>query len=596
MKKLGLFAAACIGLVALGADTIPLAEIKPGMIGYGLTVVAGTEISRFEVEVVAVMDEPGDRNDFIIVRAFGEAIRRSGGVAQGMSGSPIYFDGRLAGALSRAAAWSADRERPFALVTPIEAMLAVLAEVAPEEAPPYPPYGLEPSEGSRAVPGPWGEFVLAEGPSLTMATPAAATLSSPVMVSGLSSRSLSVLEHGFDLRTTWHPLLDLLPTWRGEVPGLRDLDVSRVVAAPSAPGNLPSLPLQPGGPVGVGLTVGDITIGALGTVTLVEGDAVLAFGHPFLSTGPSRYFLTAAHVFDTVAALDFSFKFGTVGEVLGGVFADRWAAIGGVVGPVPSGISTSFHIGDRGRAVERRIEVEIVDEPRLSALLLFVSGIEATDQALDRIGPGTVTVRYTITGRGLPRPLSRENVFLSTQDIAVFVPWEMALVADVLAYNEFADPGLTSVTLNATVEPGFSAVEVVALETDQDVYAPGDRVQFTVTLRGWRGETERLEGWLRIPAEVETPFVELRAYGGPRRRERGERPAEFESLEDLIAFIEDIPSNNTLTVELFTVAPLSAVVGQTLLHGVDGITDQIPGTVVYGAVSIILPIQPVPEE
>ena len=129
MKRVGLVAVAFVGLITLAADTIPLSEIEPGMTGYGLTVVAGTEISRFEVEVVAVLDEPGERDDFIIVRAFGPAIARSGGVAQGMSGSPIYLDGRLAGALSRAAAWSADRERPLALVTPIEAMLTVLDEI-----------------------------------------------------------------------------------------------------------------------------------------------------------------------------------------------------------------------------------------------------------------------------------------------------------------------------------------------------------------------------------------------------------------------------------------------------------------------------------
>ena len=77
MKRVGWVAVAFVGLAALAADTIPLAEIEPGMTGYGLTVVGGTEISRFEVEVVAVLDEPGERDDFIIVRAFGPAIGRA---------------------------------------------------------------------------------------------------------------------------------------------------------------------------------------------------------------------------------------------------------------------------------------------------------------------------------------------------------------------------------------------------------------------------------------------------------------------------------------------------------------------------------------
>lgn len=573
MKGLGLVVlVVCAGVLAFATDIISLSEIKPGMTGYGLTVVAGTEISRFEVEVVAVLDEPGERNDFIIVRAYGPAITRSGGVAQGMSGSPIYLGGRLAGALSRAAVWSADRERPLALVTPIEAMLKVLAEVAPLK--PL-PLDAPRAEGSA---GPGGE----DGPLL---------LSAPVVVSGLSPRALTVLERGVDLRTPWHPLADLLPSWRGEVPGLLGLGVSRVLAAPPASAQVSTLALAPGAPVGVGLAMGDVTIGALGTVTLVEENAVLAFGHPFLFTGPSRYFLTTAHVFDTVAALDLPYKFGTVGEVVGGVFADRWAAVGGVVGRIPRGISAAFRIRDLGHATDETLQVKLVDEPRLTALLLYVSGLEATDQALDRIGPGTVTVKYTLTGRGLPRPLTRENVFLSTQDIAVYVPWEMALIADALVYNEFADPGLLTVTLDATVQPGFSATEVVALETDRDTYAPGDRVRFVVTLRGWRGRVERREGWVEIPADVETPYVELRAYGGPRKRERGEPAAVLQSLDDLLDYIDRIPTYDVLTVELFALHPISDVIGETWLYGVDGARDRLPGSVVYGTVSLILPVK-----
>lgn len=584
MKGLALSAAVYISLVALGATTIPLAEIRPGMTGYGLTVVAGAEISRFEVEVVDVLDEPGERNDFIIVRAFGPAITRSGGVAQGMSGSPIFLDGRLAGALSRAAAWSADRQRPLALVTPIETMLAVLAEIAGPMPPPVPSGG--PRAGGSSLPP-----LLSNPVVRKPAGPDDILLSAPVMASGLSARALAVLAQGPDLRTPWHPLADLLPAWRREVPGLVSLGVPRVVAAPTAAAQPRPLPLQPGGPVGVGLAVGDITIGALGTVTLVEKNAVLAFGHPFLFTGPARYFLTTAHVFDTVAALDFSYKFGTLGEVVGGVFADRWAGVGGIIGRIPPATTAKFRIRDLGRARDKTLDVKLVDEPRLSALLLYVSGLEAADQALDRIGPGTVTVKYTFTGRGLPRPLTRENVYLSTQDIAAYVPWEMALVADVLAYNKFADPGLLTVTLDATVRPGFSATEIVSLQTDRGSYAPGDQIRFLVTIRTWRGEVRRLEGRVTIPTDVDAPYVELRAYGGPRPRERGERAPVLESLGDLLDFIEGIPTHDTLTVELFAIDPISSVIGEPWLYGVDGVADRIRGSVVYGAVSVILPIE-----
>ncbi|MCR4391222.1 MAG: hypothetical protein NUV94_00225 [Candidatus Acetothermia bacterium] len=582
-----------VGVTALGTDVIPLSEVRPGMKGYGLTVVAGTEIARFDVEVVDILDEPGEANDFIIVRAYGDAIARSGGIAQGMSGSPVYLDGRLAGALSRAALWSAEPTRPLGLVTPIEAMLKVLAEVK-AELPPPPEQEIPLPEGKKLQA--WGidrvRLVAAEPATVDEGTLVTWPLSAPVMASGLSERALSVLRDGLDLRAKPTPLASLITAWRGKVPGLLALGVPRVMAAPSITGQTPALPFVPGAPVGVGLVVGDVTVGALGTVTMTDGDVVLAFGHPFLFTGPSRYFLTESYVFDTVAALDAPYKFGALADVRGGVFADRWAAVGAVVGRTPAGIRTEFVVQDQGRGTRSELRATVVDEPRLSALLLYVSGLEAVDRALDRIGPGTAVVQYTITGRGMPRPLTRENVFLSTEDVAAYVPWEAAIVADILAYNEFQDPELTGISFTATVYPNFVAAEVIDLATEQDEYAPGDTVQFIVTVRGWRGKTEEWEGEIVIPADIDTPYVELRAYGGPRLRERGEGAPTFASLEDLIAYIEGIPTYDTLTVELFAVDPLSDLMCEPWLYGVDALSDRIPGTVVYGEVSLILPLTP----
>ncbi len=102
-----------------------LNEIESGMHGTGKTIVAGNVISEFTVEVLGVIDEPGEHSDFIVVRVSGEAIGRSGGIAQGMSGSPIYIGGKLIGALSRAAAWSKEIT-PIGLVTPIEQMLQII--------------------------------------------------------------------------------------------------------------------------------------------------------------------------------------------------------------------------------------------------------------------------------------------------------------------------------------------------------------------------------------------------------------------------------------------------------------------------------------
>ena len=565
---------------AFGIETISLKEIKPGMKGFGLTVVKGLEIAQFEVEVVDVLDEPGERNDFIVVRVFGEAIQRSGGIAQGMSGSPVYLEGKLAGALSRAATWALDREKPLGLVTPIESMLQLLPELEEKTVPVPEDRELRALGIDRVI------LVNAPPEDVPSGALVAWPISVPLVASGFSSRALRLLQGGVDLARFDHPLLDLLPSWQRRLPGFSELGFATVLSVPSGRGQ-ESLEFQPGAPVGVALSLGDFSLGALGTVTLVDADKILAFGHPFLFTGPCRYFLTGAAILDTVAAMDISYKFGTLTDLRGGVFVDRWSGIGGRTDLVPSSIALKFAV--RGEA-EGNFSVRVVDEPRLFPLLFYVAGVEAEDETINRIGPGTAQVKYTIRGRGLPRPFTRENVFLSTSDLAGYIPWEATLILDVLAYNEFRDPLLTSVELEAHVTPNLSAVKILDLRTDRLLYRPGDTIQFTVEVRTWRGETKTLEGSIRVPADLDTPYVELRAYGGPRLREEGEPAPALKSLEDILDYIETIPTYDTLTVELFAVDPISQVMGEAWLYGVDSVSQKFPGAMVYGEVSLILPI------
>lgn len=579
MSVFMLFWAIFLGGNALAEEFISLGEIRPGMKGYGLTVVQGREISRFEVEVVGVLDEPGERNDFIVVRVSGEAIRRSGGIAQGMSGSPIYLEEKLAGALSRAATWSLDRERPLGLVTPIHAMLSLLSELEGEL--PVPEDSDLRALGIERV-----LLVRAPPERIPEGTIVAWPVSVPILVSGLSPRNVRFLAEGLDFSGIGSPLLDLLPPWQRRLPGFFELGFSRVMAAPAGSAD-EALAFQPGAPVGVALTTGDFVVGALGTVTLVEDEKILAFGHPFLHSGSCSYFLTGADVLDTVAAYDVSYKFGTIGDVRGGIYVDRWAGIAGRTDRVPSSVATEIAVQGEGQG---RLSTKIVDEPRFLPLLFYAAGVEAVDEALNRVGPGTARVKYRISGRGLSRPFERENVFLSTADIAVYVPLEAALILDILSYNEFCDPLFTAVNLEATVSPEFLALEILDLSVGGSAYQPGDTVQFTVLLRTWRGETRSLEGSIRIPPDLKTPYVVLRAYGGPRPREKGEPSPVFKSLEDVLDYIDSVPTYDVLTVELFAVDPISEVMGEAWLYGVDYVSQRFPGHVVYGEVSLVLPL------
>jgi hypothetical protein len=555
-----------------------LDEIRIGMTGIGKTVVASDTISEFSIEVLGVIDQPGTLSDFIVVRVSGEAIGRSGGIAQGMSGSPIYVDGRLIGALSRAATWSKEIT-PIGLVTPIEPMLEVLDSVGSSLATAAPSAVLD---GVRVVEYPAPPlFARFSAANLIVAYPVA----TPLVVSGLAGRSLDALMNGLaaDARPAG-TIGDFLPgrsLGAGALRGLSAFQFSLLpFGAPKAVAGAaaPSASLVPGGAMGIALATGDVTLGALGTVTYRDGDAIIGFGHPFLSNGASSFPLTAVSIYDTMKSFEASFKLGQLGDVMGTITQDRTAAVGGRIGGVAETVGLSYKVFDADRDLEETFDVDLVDLPRMMPELLFSSGLEATDVTLDRIGQGTVEVVYKIEGTGMSL-LERKDVFLSVTDVAVYAPWQLAEIVAALQYNEFQDPGITRISASMRIQEELQAVQIERLELDSDFYAPGDVIHFTVALQTFQGEGIDLEGTLGIPSDLDADFLFVRAYGGPRLIEAGELPQTFEGLEDLIAAIEDIPSYETLTIELLAVDPYSP--RAEALFGVTEVTRVFPGHVVY---------------
>ncbi len=557
-----------------------LDEIRIGMTGIGKTVVSSDTISEFAVEVLGIIDEPGTLSDFIVVRVSGEAIGRSGGIAQGMSGSPVYIGGKLIGALSRAATWSKEIT-PIGLVTPIEPMLEVLDSVksSGRVATPDPSAVLE---GVAVVeyPSPPAFAQLARA-DLIIAYPVA----TPLVVSGLSGRAADALMNGLDpaSRPTG-TIFDALPGrgfGAGVMQGLSALNLSLLpFGAPKSTtgGAAPTATLVPGGSMGIALATGDITMGALGTVTYCDGDAVIGFGHPFFSNGASAMPLTAVSIFDTMKSFEASFKLGELGSVIGVITQDRSAAVGGRVGGTAKTVGLHYEVHDLNRKSGEAFNVALVDVPRLMPELLFSSGLEAADLALDRVGPGTVEVTYVIQGTGMPT-LERKDVFLSVTDVGIYAPWQLAEIVAALQYNEFRDPEITRISASMEIDQDLRAVQIEGLELDSDAYTPGDTIRFKLTLQTFQGERSDLEGTLVVPPTLDADYLVVRAYGGPRQIEAGEQPRIFEGLEDLVETIAELPSYELLTVELFAIDPYSPKA--EALFGVTKLTREFPGHVVY---------------
>lgn len=581
-----------IGLSAAAynrSDFLFLDQIEAGMTGIGKTVVAEDVISEFSVDVLGVIDEPGTASDFIVVQVSGEAIGRSGGIAQGMSGSPIYINGKLIGALSRAAAWS-KAITPIGLVTPIEQMLGLIDEVDGKvSARPPDPASVLAGVRVEAVAARPDTATLRSAPDTVFAYP----VDTPILTSGLSSRSLDVLMNGSAaIEAPAGLIADYLPARLGPVPtGLASFGLRLAPLAGGAKGKSDvTAPLEPGSAIGVALASGDVTIGALGTLTFEDGTAIVGFGHPFLSNGTADFPLTTAHIYDTMKSYDASFKLGTLGGSIGAILADRGAGIAGQVGQESSLVSLSLAVLDRDTGGMKTFKIGLVREPLVLPDLVLATGIEAVDQTLDRIGQGTVEVDYQIIGDGLPSPLERHDLFLSTQDVAIYPPWQLANLVGFLEYNDFAAPKITRITASMQVTQELKAMHINHLALDKLVYAPGDTLHYAVDLQTYHGNVVTETGAITIPEALAADEITIRAYSGPRLLEAGESAEEFTSLDDLISAIESLPSYDTLTVELFAPNPLSPS-GEGL-EGIDKVRTQVNGYFLYDQRQITVPLLP----
>lgn len=366
-----------------------------------------------------------------------------------------------------------------------------------------------------------------------------------------------------------------------EAQGLSSFDLHlNPMSGKKAKGSSASVVLEPGIAIGVALAQGDITIGAIGTLTFREGNAIVGFGHPFLLNGEASFPLTTAHIYDTIKAYDASFKLGAIGETIGAITEDRMSGIGGLAGEPADMIDLSLAVEDLDTGLTRHFQIELVDEPRLIWDLLLASGFEAIDSTLDRIGQGTVEVTYRITGDGMPAPLTREDIFLSTRDLALYPPIELASIVSLLQYNAFENPEITSISCVIRVTEELNAMRINHLEIDKQSYAPGEMIHYAVELQTYQREKQVIEGEIQIPVDLVADYITVRAYGGPREVESGEDPAKLSSLTDLMEKLEGLPSYDTLTIELFAPNPFFLYVEG--LQGVEDVETGFPGYVLYG--------------
>jgi hypothetical protein len=503
-------------------------ELRPGDRCVGRTVFSGTTVEEFDVEILGVVRGTAPDSDLIIARASGGPLGTTG-ILEGMSGSPVYLDGRLVGAIS--STWAFTKE-PIAGVTPIAEMLPALDLFD----------GRTRSGGGTG--GAFGALAIPEGER--QASRAAWLLSA----SGLSRAApgpgavspASRTFGGRDLTEMSLPLVvsggsdGFLRGASGVLAGSGFTPV-RGSSGSSVGAGVGGADLVPGSAVGVQLVRGDANWTAVGTLTHREGDRVIAFGHPLFQGGDIELPMVGAYVHALMPLQSVSFKYASGSDLVGTVFQDRRRMVAGRLGAPPAmiGLSVAVRIGE---GESRVFDLEVVRARPYASVFAGLAAAGAVDEVARAVAPSAVEIRVRLeTDAG---PLEYSDV-LHTDDPAFRIGGELTALMDLVLANGFAPRDISRVSLDVRVLEEERWAEIERIDADRAVYGPGDDVLVTVTLRHWQGRrvTERMT--LRLPSSVPDGPLVLRVAGAAAFRESeserlgdGIRPRNYDQLVSLI--------------------------------------------------------------
>jgi hypothetical protein len=541
------FLAAALALGALIAAPVaqttylPLDEVRPGMIGVGRTVFSGTKLEDFKVEVLGVMRNViGPKRNLILARLEGGPLAKTGVIA-GMSGSPVYVDGKLMGAVSYSLGQFSTE--PIAGITPIHEMVDATMMAGASRATRPVAISLQPTP--RELLDIWSR-------DLGRSRPFVDDASQALVLSGVSSdlgrmsamlRPIAVpmTASGFDASV----FDSISPTLSAA--GFVPMSNSQSPGAGLSAAN--TRPLQPGDAVGVGLLTGDFELGATGTVTHVDGDRVYAFGHPLYNLGPTQFPMTRAEVQVVLPSLMASSKLASFGEVIGTVQQDRATAIAGRLGPPPSLIPVTITLNsDRGPS--RTFNFGVVRDFTFTPLLTYLSVANVLTSYERGAGPASFAIRGSASIRS-EGDLSFEDIFSGDQPAGGAAAYVAGPLTALLKNSgENVEVEKIALTIDASEQQRNARIERVWLDTTRP--RAGQDAIVNVALRSARGQEIVRQVPIQIPANL-TGSLQLTVADAARTTaddRRDTRGADMQRVSQMMRVFNRARRNNRLYVRL----------------------------------------------
>jgi hypothetical protein len=529
-----------------------VADVHPGMKGYGLSVFSGTKIDRFDVEVIDVVKNFNPKYDAILIRCKGDFLEHTGAIA-GMSGSPIYLydqsgQPKMIGAF--AYGWPLSKD-PLGGVQPIEYMLSLPGSVGNP--------ATQNSDGSahamaatppphwsiRDVPLPsWGHPTQSV-PVLRRSDLRLQPLATPLMTGGMSTATLA----------------RIAPLFAGS--GLTLMQSGG--SGSDAQGKIP--PLEPGSVLAVPLLTGDLELTAIGTCTETVGDRIFGFGHPFFGEGRIDLPMGSGSIATVVANLETSFKLGFISRPTGTLTTDQTVGVAGRIGSVPSMIPIQMHIVYDDGSIDQTYRFQAAVHPKWTPVIASAAAMAAL--AGDKQLPTYHTVQYDMT-MDFSNGQSLHVVNTSVNDEGKGFATDLAMPMMAASDNPFKQVELTRLSGTVHISAHADEAEILSVLVPRSKYQPGETVKVYVSYKMFHGGDGIVPVELPLPHDLPNGTYQLIVSDWTRYLQDEQAAAAFKfdarDIGELFDVLRDVTSTRRNAIYMRLVRQADGVaVGHTAM-------------------------------
>jgi hypothetical protein len=547
MRKLlsALFFLMTLSIAALASEPksdlkfFPLEDIRPGLKGHGMSVFQGSKPERFEVEILGLVDGMANPKQSIIIARLGGPLVERTSVFQGMSGSPVYIDGKLVGAVAYAFPFS---KEPLAGIQPIKYMIEVFEQGGEQEAPSRARISfntLTSQAATSQLPAPTSTQINARAAASSALIPyigqTIVPIATPVTFAGVPQSVIDMF--GEELK-------------RAGITAVAGIGGGSKLT-PMAP--IDDNTLTGGSSVSAALVRGDFSIDAAGTVTYRDGERIYAFGHPFLTSGQTSWPMTENNVVTVVPNLNNSFKISVSTNMVGSVSQDRSTGIYGKLGEKPSMIPVKLNVYTSRNKVET-YKYEMVSDPFLTPLLMRIAMSSAIFATERQVGNQTLKIGGRIEIDGQP-DIQLDNSFSSPNGAVLFAVNAVAQPLAVLFNSGFDSVSVRGIEVNVTSTDNRSSGILNRLWVDKTEVRRGDTLEIQAFARNDNGSefVERIQ--FQVPADAPEGQMLLIVGDGASVNQadlRAQGAADFspKDLGQLVKAINRLKKNNRLYLKV----------------------------------------------